>query len=196
ANNAAAQTSFIPLLTLGIGVLVLRERPHIAAALGAALSLTGIAVLIGEGDPRRLLDVGVTQGDGLMLIAAAAYALYGVLLRKWAMPVSAWSSLYVQIVFGVLFQFPGFLLAPSSPLNSANLPMVLYAAVFPSLFAPYLWMRGIHHLGPQRASVFLNLMPFATAAIAATVLGEMLHAYHVIGGLMTMGGVMLAQRRT
>lgn len=195
ATNMGIITAMIPLMTIAVGALVLRERPSAMAMLGGLLSLAGLALLIGEGDPSRLLAVGANHGDVLMGLGALAYALYGVLLRRWGLPVGPWQSLYVQVGFGVLFQLPAFLMAPASPLNGDNLPLVLYAAVFPSLFAPFLWMQGVRHLGPNRASMFLNVMPVATVAIAAVFLDEKPHLFHIVGGAMALAGVMLAQLR-
>lgn len=195
ATNLGIITSLVPLMTLAMGMAVLRERPRLLVLAGGLLSLAGIAVLIGEGDPMRLLRLDVSLGDGLMLLAALSYALYGLLLRRWPMPFSAWQSMYVQVLFAIAFQLPAFLMGEPSPLNAGNLPMVLYATVFASLMAPYLWMQGIRHLGPARASLFINIMPFGAAATAALVLSEQLHSYHVVGGLMTLSGVMLAQRQ-
>ena len=101
----------------------------------------------------------------------------------------------MQVAFGVLFQLPAFLMAPAASLNGENLPLVLYAAIFPSLFAPFLWMQGVRHLGPNRASMFLNVMPVATVAIAALFLDEKPHLFHIVGGAMALAGVMLAQMR-
>lgn len=196
ATNMGIITAMIPLLTIAVGAVVLRQRPTLMALAGGLVSLAGLALLIGEGDPARLLSVGANPGDLLMGLAALAYALYGVLLRRWALPVGPWQSLYVQVGFGVLFQLPAFLMAAPSPLNSANVPLVLYAAIFPSLFAPFLWMQGVKHLGPNRASIFLNLMPVGTVAIAAAFLGETPHLFHIAGGAMALAGVMLAQMRT
>ncbi|MHC3909910.1 DMT family transporter [Achromobacter marplatensis] len=196
ATNMGIITAMIPLLTIAVGTVVLRQRPTLMAMVGGLVSLAGLALLIGEGDPARLLSVGANPGDLLMGLAALAYALYGVLLRRWGLPVGPWQSLYVQVAFGVLFQLPAFLMAAPSPLNAENVPLVLYAAIFPSLFAPFLWMQGVKHLGPNRASIFLNLMPVGTVAIASVFLDEKPHVFHIVGGAMALAGVMLAQMRT
>ncbi|AWP76551.1 DMT family transporter [Bordetella bronchiseptica] len=195
ATNMGIITAMVPLLTVAVGSLVLRERPALTAILGAVVSLAGLGILLGEGNPLRLLALGGSRGDALMGLAALAYALYGVLLRKWPMSVGPWQSLFVQVLFGIVFQLPAFLLTPASPLNAQNIPLVLYAGIFPSLFAPFLWMQGVRYLGPNRASIFLNLMPVVTVAIAAAFLGETPHLYHIAGGLMALAGVSLAQWR-
>jgi len=194
ATHMGIITSTIPLLTIVVASLLLRERPSAAVVAGGLVSLAGLAILVGEGDPVRLLAVGGSRGDLLMALAALSYALYGVLLRRWSLPVGAWLSLYVQVLFGIAFQLPAFLLGPASPLTAENLPLVLYAGIFPSLFAPFLWMQGVRHLGPNRASIFLNLMPVATVAIAALWLDELPHVHHLVGGALALAGVMLAQR--
>ncbi|TAL87080.1 MAG: DMT family transporter [Candidimonas sp.] len=193
ATNMGIIVSMMPVLTIGCAAWILRERPTRMMLAGAALSLLGLFILIAQGEPARLLTQGIRVGDGLMLVAVFAYALYGVLLRHWAIPLSLWLSLYMQIVFGVLFQLPLFLLYPASPLTPESMSMILYAAVFASLFGPLLWIRGVQLLGPSRATLFMNLMPVLTAAIAIVFLKEELHFYHVVGGALALAGVLVAQ---
>ena len=55
------------------------------------------------------------------------------------------------------------------------------------------WMQGVARMGPSRMSLFFNLLPVLTAAIAAVVLGERLTSYHLVGGALTLAGVLLAE---
>lgn len=48
-------------------------------------------------------------------------------------------------------------------------------------------------LGASRTAIFMNLLPVMTAALAISWLGEELTNYHLIGGGMTLLGVLLAQ---
>jgi drug/metabolite transporter (DMT)-like permease len=193
ATNMGIIVSLMPVLTIGCAALILRERPSRMMLAGAVLSLLGLFILIAQGEPSRLLTHGIRAGDALMLVAVFAYALYGVLLRHWSIPLSPWLSLYMQIVFGVLFQLPIFFLYPASPLTPESMSMILFAAVFASLFGPLLWIRGVQLLGPNRATLFMNLMPVLTAAIAIVFLKEELHSYHVVGGALALAGVLVAQ---
>jgi drug/metabolite transporter (DMT)-like permease len=110
------------------------------------------------------------------------------------MPLPAWPSLYLQIAFATLFLLPGWLLAPAAPHSMTAIGMILYAGIPTSILAPYLWMQAIRLLGPSRTSLFINLSPVMTAAIAVAVLGETLHPYHLAGGALVLLGVVLAQR--
>lgn len=193
ATNMGIIASLMPLLTLLLSARLLGEAPSVGTVAGGLLSLLGLALLISQGEPARLLAHGIGWGDGLMLLATLAYAGYGVLLRKWPMPVPTWHMLYVQICFGVLLLFPGYWLAPSSPLTAANLPLVLYAGIAASIVSAFLWMEGVAGLGAARASMYMNLMPVLTALIALLLLSERLHGYHLVGGGVTLAGVLLAQ---
>jgi hypothetical protein len=57
-------------------------------------------------------------------------------------------------------------------------------------------MQAVVRLGPSRTTLFFNLLPLITALIAAVVLHEQLALYHLVGGLLTLGGVILSERWT
>lgn len=193
ATSMGIIASLMPLLTLLLSIQLLSEPPTVGTVAGGVLSLFGLAVLIGRGHPLALFDQGVVVGDLLMLLATIAYCLYGVMLRRWALPLRTWQLLYMQVLMAVVLLFPGFVFGHHSPLTAANLPILLYAGIAASIVSQFLWMKGVSHLGASHCSVFVNLMPVFTVIIAVLVLGEDLHSYHAIGGGITLLGVMMAQ---
>lgn len=196
ATNMAIMLSLVPLLTMILTAVFLRERPASLAMFGGLISLAGIFVVLGHGDPSRLLSQGVGRGDAIMLVAVLAYAAYGILLRRWAIPLATWTSIYVQIAAAVVLLVPSYLLSPPSAWTVGNVAMVLYAAIPGSILAPFVWMSAVKHLGAARTAIFMNLIPIATAIVAAIFLGEALHIYHVLGGGMTVAGIVLVQRQS
>jgi drug/metabolite transporter (DMT)-like permease len=68
--------------------------------------------------------------------------------------------------------------------------------MFPSLIAPLLWMVAVQSIGPNRTSIFMNLMPVFTALIASFWLSEHWTIYHTVGGIMILIGIILAQKKT
>ncbi|WP_421238816.1 DMT family transporter [Aeromonas enteropelogenes] len=195
ATNMGVIGSLLPLLTLLQGALFFGQRPGKQALLGMSLSLFGVLWLLGQGEPLALLHSGINPGDGMMLLGAASYALYGLLIRRWQLPFGPWLNLYLQILMAVLLLVPVALSAESLAVPREGWGMVLFAGIASSLFAAYCWMRGLATLGPERTSVFMNLMPLCTALIAVITLGEPIHGYHLLGGSLILGGVMLAQRK-
>lgn len=187
----------IPLLTVVFSLFFLRLTPTLGIVSGSVLSLCGLTLLVSQGHPAQLLHQGLGRGEILMLAAAAAYALYGVLTKRWAADLSRlpqWQSLYMQILFAVWLLIPGFVHTTDIRLTAQNIPLVLFAALPASILAPYLWIQGVVRLGANTASIFLNLSPLFTAVIAILFLHEQLHSWHLTGGGLTLVGVILAQR--
>jgi drug/metabolite transporter (DMT)-like permease len=154
-----------------------------------------VTILAAQGAPARLLHGGLHPGDALMVVAVASNAVYGILLKRWALPLSTWEQLYVQIGFGVLVLAPFWWIAPSAPVTAHNLPLILYAGIAASIGAPFCWMNGIKRIGPARASVYMNLLPLLVAVGACVLLDERLHGYHAAGGTLVLAGLLWSQRR-
>lgn len=186
--------ALIPLLTVLLSVVILRIAPTVGILAGSLISFCGLIWLVSAGNPDQLLHHGIGAGEAMMLAASASYALYGVMTKRWSIPLPVWQSLYVQIAFGVLLLLPGFLMTPDVELTPRNLPLVAFAGLFASILAPWLWIHGVQKLGASITSIFMNLTPIFTALIAVLFLHEHLHSYHWIGGGLTLTGVLLAQR--
>ncbi len=193
ATNMGLIGSLMPLNTMLFSALLLKERPTTSLIVGAALSMFGILILVTKGLPFNLMNQGIAIGDGLMLIGTIAYGAYSVLLRKWAVPLPPWQMLYMQIMLAALMLLPVYLLSPHSPITPENLPLVLFAGIFSSIIAGFFWMQGVVHLGANRAMLFMNLLPVFVALFAVVALNEKLHAFHIVGGLVTLSGVLLAE---
>ena len=169
ATNMAIVTALIPLLSMLLSVVVLRDPLTLGMAVGGVLSFLGLLYLVGQGDMLAVFHNGVHVGDGLMLLAAFSYALYGVLLRHWKVPLPAWQSTFVQSFFALLYMLPLFLKVPAAQaaLDVKTVPLILYAGIFSSVLLSFLWIEGVHRLGPNRCSIFINLLPLFTAMAAA-----------------------------
>lgn len=195
ATNMAIITALTPLLTMLVSSLVLREHPSLGMILGGAIALWGTAYLISGGAPAELLKGNYRIGDMLMLAAALCYAVYSVLLRKWRIALPAWQSTYLQAASALVFMLPMLLLVPGgqASLDAATMPLILYAGILASVVLPFFWIKGVEHLGPNRCSVFMNVLPVMTAGLAIVLLNEQLGWHHLVGGSVALLGVFIAQ---
>ncbi|EWH01666.1 DMT family transporter [Halomonas sp. BC04] len=196
ATNMGILAAMVPLLTVLLSALILREAPSLGGSLGGIVALLGVTVLLGRGNPLSLLQLEVALGDLLMVIAATCYALYGVMLKRWPLDLPPWVVLYVQVCFAVLFLLPGYLLGPMTPVDSHNVWLILYAGIPASIITTFLWMRAIRQIGASQASIFINLMPLFSALIAMAFLNERIALFHLIGGVLVLAGVIMAQTLT
>ncbi|MHC6227651.1 DMT family transporter [Pseudomonas sp. X10] len=196
ATNMGIILSLMPLMSLALSIAWLGQRLTFGALIGAVVSFVGVLEVVSAGNPQALLHQGLNSGDLLMLVATLAYALYSTLLKKWQLRLPQLQLLYLQVLVAIIVLLPLFLLSPKTGLGTGNIGLVLYACILASMIAPLVWMQAVHRLGPSRTTLFFNLLPAVTAVIAALVLGEQLATYHLYGGLLTLAGVILAERWT
>ncbi|MDY7567815.1 DMT family transporter [Pseudomonas sp. RTC3] len=194
ATNMGIILSLMPMMALTLSITSLGNRLTAGALVGAVLSFGGVLVVISAGNLSTLIEQGVNMGDAMMLVATLAYAVYSTLLKKWQLRMPPLQLLYLQVLVAIIVLLPLFILSPKAGLSPSNIPLILYACIPTSMLAPLMWMHAISRLGPSRTTLFFNLLPIITALIAAAVLGERLALYHLLGGALTLGGVVLAER--
>ena len=199
AINLTLVNTCLPLATfIGAGLL-LGEWPLRRAWAGMAVAAGGLVYLISQGSWSALSNLDFRRGDLLMLVAVVAWALYTLLLRRWAtrLAVPPLVLLATLIYIGIplilpfylyeLHQVGGFTATP------ANLAAIAYTAVFASLVAYLAWNNGVARVGAARAALASYLMPVFTALLGWLLLGEALRHYHWIGGLI-FAGLLMATR--
>ncbi|MDD9178679.1 MULTISPECIES: DMT family transporter [Aliivibrio] len=193
ATNIAVFLSLMPLFGLFLAVPLLGNKLKKQALIGAVISLSGLVYMLSKGNPTNLLTNGIQQGDGLMFISSLAYALYSILLNKWKLPLKPWASIFSQVAIATLLQLSLLLSSDSYVITTDALPMVLFAAAFASVLAPWFWLKGVQRIGAAQATLFMNLVPIFTVAINLIFLGQSPTIYHLIGGTFVFIGLLLAQ---
>lgn len=204
AINAALTNSLVPVAILALALALDRERPAPSQLAGLAVSVAGVAVIVARGDPAVLASLRINEGDLVMLVAVAAWALYTVLLRR--VPGELRERLGPLGLLGATMAFGLPLLALcrvgelalgglAMPTDAASLGLVAYTAVFASLASYLCWNGGVALVGPAAAGPFLHLMPLFSAALAVPVLGETVRPFHALGLVLILAGVALAGRR-
>ncbi|GHZ33454.1 putative membrane protein [Vibrio cholerae] len=180
-------------MSIFISLPLLNKPISALSVVGGVLSLSGLAYMLGEGNPLFFLHQSVTEGDALMVMAALVYALYCVLLKRWKMPFSNWTLIYLQGVCAVFMLIPLWLTSDTLLPTEGSLSLIAYAGIAASLLAPWMWVKAIDAIGADSTAMFMNLLPVFSVSLAATLLGEKVHPYHLIGGLLVISGVALSQ---
>ncbi|WP_407506095.1 DMT family transporter [Vibrio parahaemolyticus] len=193
ASNMALITSLVPLISVFLSVPLLGKSVSMLSIVGGVISLGGLAFMLGHGDVTYFLHQDMTQGDSLMLLAALVYAAYCVLLKRWKMPFNSLTLVYMQGFFSVIMLTPLWLSSEQLLPSQEALPLIAYAGIAASIFAPLMWVKAIDLIGADSSAMFMNLMPVVSVTLASTLLGEEIHVYHIIGGLMVISGVILSQ---
>ncbi len=196
ASNMSLITSLVPLISIFLSLPLLGKRISKLSIIGAVISLSGLVFMLGHGDITYFLRQPITEGDGYMAIAAICYAAYCVLLKRWKMPISNWQLIYMQGLFALIMLTPLWLTSEHLLPAKNAIPLILYASIAASIAAPWMWVKAIDMIGAESSAMFMNLLPVVSVSLAAILLGEKIASYHLIGGLMVLSGVILAQIKT
>jgi len=199
--NAALINGATPIIALFIAAALGYGRPTGRGLLGSLVCLLGVAWVVSRGSLETLVNLSPNRGDLFMLVAAFCWALYTVLSGRVTRQVSplAATTASVVLAFPLLVLAGGYELVTQehAEINPAVLAGFLYVGLAAGVAAFLAWNAGIGRLGAARGTIFLNLVPVFTAAIAIPALGERLITAQILGGLLVLLGVSLVsyQRR-
>jgi drug/metabolite transporter (DMT)-like permease len=193
ASNMALITSLVPLIAIFMSVPILSKPISPLSIVGGVIALAGLAFMLGKGDVAFFLHQDITPGDGIMVIASICYAAYCVLLKRWKMPLSNWTMVYMQGLLALIMLTPLWLTSEQLLPSQDAIPLIAYAGLAASIAAPWMWVKAIDLIGADSSAMFMNLMPVVAITLAATMLGEAVHSYHIMGGLLVVSGVVLSQ---
>ena len=193
ASNMALITSLVPLIAIFMSVPILSKPISPLSIVGGVIALAGLAFMLGKGDVAFFLHQDITPGDGIMVIASICYAAYCVLLKRWKMPLSNWTMVYMQGLLALIMLTPLWLTSEQLVPSQQAIPLIAYAGLAASIAAPWMWVKAIDLIGADSSAMFMNLMPVVAITLAATMLGEAVHSYHLMGGLLVVSGVVLSQ---
>ncbi|QLC73820.1 DMT family transporter [Pseudomonas sp. LPB0260] len=203
AINITLVNTCLPLMTfIGAGLL-LGEWPQPRAWWGMGLAAIGLLVLIGQGSLAALMALSFNPGDLIMLLAVADWALYSLLLRRWAsylLPIPPLALLGAFMLLGLPLILPFYLVELARGAHFVVTPGTLgaigYTAVFASLLAYLAWNHGVRVLGAAKAALANYLMPVFTAVLGWLLLGEGLQPFHWFGGGLIFAGLLLGTQRS
>jgi drug/metabolite transporter (DMT)-like permease len=202
--NVTLVAASLPVWMLAIGWMFFGAQVKGKQMIGAALSLTGVLLVLSRGEWRELLALRLVPGDLFMLLATMAWAVYSWLLTRGqdAAAISAsWATfLLAQVTFGVAWS--GAFAAGEWALTDAQIywswnlgAALLFVAVGPAVVAYRCWGIGVQRAGPNVAAFFNNLTPLFAAVMSLAFLGELPHAYHAAAFALIVGGIVFSSRR-
>lgn len=197
AVNLGITQGSIPAFVMLIGLVVLRTKISLLQICGLVLSLGGVVLLVSGGSFSVLKNVQFNIGDLLMLIACLCYAGYTVgLSRRIVMSPVLMLAFFsaaavVTLTISTAIEYAqGSLVMP----GLKGWLLVIYCAIFPSLLAQVLFMRGVELAGSNRAGLYVNLVPVFAALFAVVILDEVMHFYHILSLAFVLGGIYMAER--
>ncbi|MEE8403922.1 MAG: DMT family transporter [candidate division Zixibacteria bacterium] len=195
SGHGAILFATTPIWIFLIAQFILKEKLIVRRAVGIVIAVIGVIVLMTGGAVE--LGTEFLYGDLLILLAVLTWAFYTIfgkgLVRKYgALRITAYalsSGTILYLPFGAYF---------ASQLDYAAVSLggwlaVLYMAIGTSVIAYGLWYWALKYMDASRMAVFHNIQPVVATVVAFFWLGEPLGIEFIIGGVIVLGGVILAE---
>jgi drug/metabolite transporter (DMT)-like permease len=197
--NAVLMLAAIPAATIVLSSLMKIEKTNIFQILGLLLSIIGIGSIISNGDIQKIISLSFNKGDLWMLVCVVTWSLYTTLLKKYKFKFSQFTLIQLMVSVGILFLIPQFFYEKSIGLelnlNKAFFLILFYVVVFPAIAAYYCWQKGVQIIGPNRSTMFVQLMPLFSAVMAIIIFKEKFELYHFAGAAFILTGIYLSNKK-
>lgn len=196
ASNVSLIICTAPLFTTIFSYLFKGEKLRQNLIYGSCIAFAGVALVVFNGN--FILKIN-PLGDILTVLAAAVWAFYNLILKQLD---SRYQVLFITrkvFFYGLLTLLPVFYFTPLSWDISVLLrPVVLYNLLFlgfgASMLCFLMWNMAVKQLGAVRTTNYLYVVPLVTFLTSALVINEVITAVALVGSVLILIGVYLAER--
>lgn len=195
ASRASLIIAGTPVVITVLAMIFLGEQLTFRRFSGILLSLAGAVVVISNGHPGILFDVGFGPGEKAMLGCVASWTAYSLIGRTVLSTLSPLAAVcYSSIIGTLLLCWPALqegLLHRIPSLSMKDWANLLFLGVCGTALGFSWYYKGIKKIGTMRAGVFINLVPFFAVLLAWLLLAEKIDPAVLGGGVLILTGVAL-----
>jgi drug/metabolite transporter (DMT)-like permease len=198
-NNVSFIVCTAPLMTMLLAILFVKSiKATVPLVLGSLIALLGVALVIYNGHFVLKLN---PLGDFLALMAAFCWAIYSLVIKKVSRRYSATFITRKVFFYGLVSMIPYLVCYPGLGLDLlVQQPALVWNLLFLGCVASMLcflaWNWVIKKLGAVVATNYVYLNPVTTIVFAWLVLHEQITFYFILGTLLILVGMYLADKRS
>lgn len=199
ATNALLLNSFIPVATIALSWLLLKKRLSQIEWIGVLISLSGVVVIVAQGNLATLATLTINLGDLWMLLAVIVWAFYTVGLHWRPSGIHPMLMLTAFTVVGLIALAPAYAWEISQErfihMTTGAFAGILYTGTLPGFLGYVFYNRAVAEVGASRASQFIHLMPVFGTLLSAMFLSEIPQIYHGTGIALIFFGISLTSSK-
>jgi drug/metabolite transporter (DMT)-like permease len=192
--NSALMLAATPVVIALVSAALGQDRVSPLHWAGAALSLTGISIVVGHGAE---LGSSSLRGDVMMFGAVFCWAVFTIGARPLMKRHSPVGVTGVSMTIGTMAYLtaltPHLLRVSWSGISAGTWMVLVYSALFALCVSYTIWYAAVREIGSARTSVYSNLVPIVALLTAVVFVGEPLGATKAIGAAAVLVGVALTR---
>ena len=190
AGVASFILGLMPMLTVLLSVIFLKERPAPCLYIGSVVSFTGLLLLLFSTDKATAVDYGVL----IVVFAAIISALYNLLQKRYfrghhPIAVTAW------IIWGGTLSLMFFAPTLWQEIHVASISATMaatYLGIFPAALAYMAWSYVLNEIPASKASLYMYAMPVISTMLGFFILHEQPSLQSLCGSLLALAGGLYA----
>lgn len=190
----------MPIQVVIISLLFRLEKPTWKAIAGILLTIVGLAIItIAAGESSSHEDTTI-RGILFVVLAELGYGINTTFLRPYMrryppLQVTGLAMATSVIMYELVY------LSEMRALDFTSLPPVawlttIYSGLIAFLLANVMWNLSVKRIGSTQVAVYGNLPPVVVLILSALIFQDLLNIVQMLGSLIILTGVILAQTRS
>lgn len=196
--SAVVVVGLIPLATMLISGLTLREPLGIKRAAALALGAVGVAVVVSQRGLEVAMESGFLLGVVALIVNAICFAAYSTWIRGLRARYASLTTTAGMTVAGTLGLMLVSLVSEDwstvARLSSTQWGSIVYLALVCSVMAYFFYNYALSKIEAAKATVWIYLEPPVAIVLGALLLGEIVAFQTVVGGLIILASLYLTHR--
>ena len=199
ASESSTIIAAVPITTMIISALILKEKPTRVQVAGIAVTISGVAVTVLANG----VEVSFSAAGYVILVCAiTSFSLFSAFSKKTTQ-FTEMEKTFVMVCSGALvFGAAAFIdnAASGTVAQMLTLPFrdtgflvsILYMGTGSSVLAFFLYNKGLALIGTTRASSFVGVSTVVAVILGVLILGEPFSMPKAVGVVLVLAGVYIA----
>jgi drug/metabolite transporter (DMT)-like permease len=188
----------IPIYTVIMALVFLKERITPLIALGILISLVGVIIITLWGKPDTELEIDYLLGAVGVFIAAIVGAAYTIAGKKYLERYTPLSLTTYAMLLGSLGLIPFVTPSFMTQITSLTLPTIgaiLFLGVCSTVVAYTVWYIVLAYTTASSLSAYVYAVPLVSTVASYLFFGHTVTVYFIVGGVLVIGGLMIVNRQ-
>ena len=201
AINGALLTNTQPIFTAILGPVLIAEALSKKKILGVLVGITGMVLVITNGNFTTFVMEGTAVYGNLLLMGASlVLSIYSMLIKKYALKYGSIIPTWISMLSGTLFIFIINIFRSQSPAQLIALPklsiaLVLYLGIIGTSLTYLIFNKALIHMSVTTATSYKLLIPVFGLVFAVIFLGEQPGITTIIGIFVVVASVYIIQKK-